>query len=71
MRTTAIDKDGGLILLTTLLAHSSGEWLSSDWPVCPVGETVAPHKMVPRSHTLGAMLCSRWSESPERTSRCP
>jgi ERF superfamily len=31
--------------LTTVLAHSSGEWVSSDWPVCPVGETAAPHKM--------------------------
>ena len=28
-----------------MLAHSSGEWVSSDWPVCPVGETAAPHKM--------------------------
>jgi ERF superfamily len=34
-----------LIRLTTILAHSSGEWVSSDWPVCPVGETAAPHKM--------------------------
>jgi hypothetical protein len=45
VQTTAIDQDAGLIRLTTLLAHSSGEWLSSDWPVCPVGETAAPHKM--------------------------
>jgi hypothetical protein len=43
--TTSIDKDAGLIRLTTVLAHSSGEWVSSDWPVCPVGETAAPHKM--------------------------
>ena len=28
-----------------MLAHSSGEWVSSDWPVCPVSETAAPHKM--------------------------
>jgi hypothetical protein len=45
VQTTAIDKDAGLIHLTTVLAHSSGEWVSSDWPVCPVGETAAPHKM--------------------------
>ncbi len=45
VQTTAIDKDVGLIWLTTVLAHSSGEWVSSDWPVCPVGETAAPHKM--------------------------
>jgi ERF superfamily len=45
VQTTAIDNDAGLIRLTTVLAHSSGEWVSSDWPVCPVGETAAPHKM--------------------------
>src|SRR5262245_32736844 len=45
VQTTAIDNDVGLIRLTTVLAHSSGEWVSSDWPVCPVGETAAPHKM--------------------------
>jgi hypothetical protein len=42
---TAIDQDAGLVRLTTLLAHSSGEWVSSDWPVCPVAETASPHKM--------------------------
>ena len=45
MQTTAIDQEAGLIRLTTVLAHSSGEWLSSDWPVCPVSDTAAPHKM--------------------------
>jgi ERF superfamily len=44
IQTTSIDKDAGLIRLTTVLAHSSGEWVSSDWPVCPVGETT-PHRM--------------------------
>ena len=45
VQTTAIDKDAGFIRLTTVLAHSSGEWVSSDWPVCPVGETATPHRM--------------------------
>ena len=45
IQTTAIDKEAGLIHLTTVLAHSSGEWMSSDWPVCPVSETNAPHRM--------------------------
>jgi hypothetical protein len=45
VQTTAIDNEVGLIRLTTVLAHSSGEWVSSDWPVCPVGETAQPHKM--------------------------
>jgi hypothetical protein len=42
---TAIDKEAGVIRLTTTLAHSSGEWLSSEWPVCAVSETVAPRRM--------------------------
>ena len=45
VQTTAIEKEAGLIQLTTMLAHSSGEWMSSDWPVCPVSETAAPHRM--------------------------
>jgi hypothetical protein len=45
VQTTSIDDVTGLIRLTTTLAHSSGEWLSSDWPVCPVSETSAPHRM--------------------------
>jgi ERF superfamily len=45
VQTTSIDQDAGLIRLTTVLAHSSGEWVSSDWPVCPVAETAAPYKM--------------------------
>src|SRR5215210_434794 len=45
VQTTEIDKESGLINLTTLLAHSSGEWMSSDWPVCPVSETAAPHRL--------------------------
>src|SRR6202140_1098062 len=44
VQTTAID-EAGLIRLTTVLAHSSGEWVSSDWPVCPVSETAAPHRI--------------------------
>jgi hypothetical protein len=45
VQATAIDSDGGLIRLTTTLVHGSGEWMSSDWPVCPVSETAAPHRM--------------------------
>ena len=44
IQTTSIDEGAGLIRLTTTLAHSSGEWVSSDWPVCPVSETT-PHRM--------------------------
>jgi hypothetical protein len=45
VQTTAIDKEAGLIRLTTTLAHSSGEWLSSEWPVCAIAETAAPRRM--------------------------
>jgi hypothetical protein len=45
VQTTSVDNEAGLIRLTTLLAHASGEWLSSDWPVCALAEAVAPHKM--------------------------
>jgi hypothetical protein len=45
VQTTAIDHENGLIRLTTTLVHASGEWVSSDWPICPVSETVAPHRL--------------------------
>jgi ERF superfamily len=45
VQTTAIDDEAGLIRLTTTLAHSSGEWLSSEWPVCAVSDTAAPRRM--------------------------
>jgi hypothetical protein len=45
LQTTSIDQAAGIINLTTVLAHSSGEWIASDWPVCPVTETETPHRM--------------------------
>src|SRR5947209_9871604 len=45
LQTTAIDSDGGIVRLTTVLAHSSGEWVSSEWPVCPISETASPQRM--------------------------
>src|ERR1700758_3635027 len=45
VQATAIDHQSGLISLTTTLVHASGEWVSSDWPVCPVSETAAPHRL--------------------------
>jgi hypothetical protein len=44
-QTTAIDGASGTVNLTTLLVHTSGEWISSDWPVCQLSETVAPRRM--------------------------
>jgi hypothetical protein len=45
VQTTAVDQASGIINLTTILAHASGEWVASDWPVCPVAETATPHRM--------------------------
>jgi hypothetical protein len=45
VQTTAVDQAVGIINLTTVLAHSSGEWIASDWPVCPIAETERPHRM--------------------------
>jgi ERF superfamily len=45
VQSTAIDKEAGLIRLTTTLAHASGEWLSSEWPVCAIAETATPRRM--------------------------
>ena len=45
VQTTAIDQNAGIVNLTTVLAHSSGEWIASDWPVCAIGETATPHRM--------------------------
>jgi hypothetical protein len=53
LRTTAIDQTAGIVNLTTVLAHSSGEWIASDWPVCAVSETATPHP-----DGSGADVCS-------------
>src|SRR5499427_1640517 len=45
VQTTAVDQAAGVVNLTTILAHSSGEWIASDWPVCPIAETERPHRM--------------------------
>src|SRR5467141_1546512 len=45
VQTTAIDQIAGMVHLTTTLAHASGEWIASDWPVCPIAETANPQRM--------------------------
>src|SRR6476646_10147016 len=45
VQTTAIDHTAGMVNLTTTLAHASGEWIASDWPVCPIAETPNPQRM--------------------------
>jgi hypothetical protein len=45
VQTTAIDQTAGIVRLSTVLAHASGEWIASDWPICAISETAAPHRM--------------------------
>src|SRR5262252_4100506 len=45
IQTTAIDKDAGLLRLTTVLAHASGEWISSEWPVCAIADIASAQRM--------------------------
>ena len=45
VQTTSIDELAGIVRLSTVLAHASGEWIASDWPVCAISETAAPHRM--------------------------
>jgi ERF superfamily len=45
IQSTAIDKEAGLLRLTTVLAHSSGEWISSEWPVCQIADIASAQKM--------------------------
>jgi hypothetical protein len=45
LQTTAIDQTAGMVHLTTTLAHASGEWIASDWPVCPIADTANPQRM--------------------------
>jgi len=45
VQTTRIEQPTGQIHLNTLLAHASGEWISSDLPVCASKEVEAPHRM--------------------------
>jgi hypothetical protein len=45
VQTTTIDQTAGIVSLTTMLAHSSGEWIASDWPVCAIADTAEPHRI--------------------------
>jgi hypothetical protein len=45
VQATSIDESAGIVRLSTILAHASGEWIASDWPVCAISETAVPHRM--------------------------
>ncbi|MCX7313909.1 MAG: ERF family protein [Alphaproteobacteria bacterium] len=45
VQTTAIDEASRTVRLNSVLAHSSGEWIASDWPVCPMSDMNSPQRM--------------------------
>jgi ERF superfamily len=45
VQTTSIDDTAGIVRLSTILAHASGEWIASDWPICAISDMAAPHRM--------------------------
>src|SRR6201981_1027213 len=45
LQTTIIDQDIQTVSLTTVLAHASGEWIASDWPVCTLSQMATPRRM--------------------------
>ena len=45
VQTTAMDEPTRTVRLNTVLAHSSGEWIASDWPVCPMSDMASPQRM--------------------------
>ena len=55
VQATAIDHAAGIISVTTRLCHSSGEWIASDWPVCPLDDMASPKRMAQPSPMLGVM----------------
>ena len=70
VQSTAIDRETG-IRLTTTLVHASGEWVSSDWPVCPASDTAAPHRMGGRPHLCPPLCPVHAGENRRRgRSRC-
>ena len=61
VQTTAIDEASRTVRLNSVLAHSSGEWIASDWPVCPVSDMNSPQRMgaaltYARRHALFALV---------------
>ena len=62
----------------TVLAHSSGEWISSDWPVCPLEDMTSPKRMgaaltYARRYALFALagIAGEERSCPARSGRIP
>lgn len=67
IQTTRIEAATAQIHLTTLLAHSSGEWIASEWPVCAAKDVEAPHRMGAALTYARRYAYSLWSGLPGRT----
>src|SRR5665213_2400777 len=51
-QTTEIDRPSGTVNLTTVLMHTSGEWVASDWPMS------GNRSLNAAAHGGGAHLCA-------------
>src|SRR6476646_383849 len=71
IQATGIDKEAGLLRLTTVLAHSSGEWISSDWPVCQISDIASAQRMGAALTLRGGMPVSRSWALPEKMISMP
>jgi hypothetical protein len=61
MQTTHVDRERGMVFLTTTLAHSSGDWICAHWPVCNTSDVGNPKLMgaaltYARRYSLFAMV---------------
>src|SRR4051794_17993203 len=45
IQTTEVEQESGMVMLTTMLAHGSGEWVSAIWPVCRSTDLTNPKLM--------------------------
>src|SRR5918995_5482546 len=45
IQTTHVDQETGMVMLTSTLAHGSGEWVSALWPVCRTADMTNPRLM--------------------------
>src|SRR6202022_351113 len=45
IQATALDPASRILNLPTPPAHSSGQWVASQWPVCPLADIASPHRM--------------------------
>src|SRR5262245_4331446 len=75
VQTTAIDKETGVVNLTTMLAHASGEWVASDWPVCAIAETANPQRMgaaltYARRYALFTLVGIAGEDNPDAPDLC-